>query len=79
MPYKLLLAGLLSLSLTACGMLSPAPEPAPRRIPAELLLDCAIALPDGRSSAALARLAQAHRLSLEACNADKAALRKWNG
>lgn len=81
MRSRIILTGLLSLSLTACGALSKAPqaEPAPKPSPA-LLADCPIPVRDGSDNAALARLAQALRLALVNCNDDKAALRElFNG
>lgn len=76
MRSKIILAGLLSLSLTACGTLSePRSEPPPPPSPL-LLADCPVPSPDGRDNAALARLALALKQSLLACNDDKAALRE---
>lgn len=76
-PSRLILAGLLALSLTACGTLSPA---APTKLlpPAELLLDCPVpARPSERTNAALAGWLIQYDDALAACNADKASLRSW--
>lgn len=72
---KAILAGLLSLSLAACGTLS---TPQARSLPsAQLLADCPIPARRGDDNSALANLALEQRLALLACNADKAALREW--
>lgn len=78
MLLKLTLTGLMLLSLQACGTLSP-PAPEVVQLPAPspaLLAGCPVPERDGSDNGALARLAQALRNSLDACNADKASLRE---
>lgn len=80
MLSKTILAGLLSLSLTACGVLSKetlVEVPVKAAPPAQLLQDCPLPARTGDDNAALARLSQEQRQALEACNLDKRALRDF--
>lgn len=78
MPYKTILTGLLALSLTACGTLSPQPQTVRNLPPPELLAECPVpARPSDRTNAALAGWLRAYDESLASCNADKATLREW--
>ena len=76
MPSRLILIGLTSLFLTACGTLSGLNSTLP---PNHLLESC----PEpswpvsGGTNADLARLLSEYQLSLDLCNADKAGLRAW--
>lgn len=76
MPLRLILTGLLSLSLTACGTPSGLSSTLP---PSHLLESC----PEpswpvsGGTNGDLARLLREYQLALDLCNADKAGLRAW--
>lgn len=78
MLSKLLLTGLTALSLTACTTLSPQPPQTIKLLPpVELLQDCPVPQLIGRTNRFLAEGYEARGAALEACNADKAALREW--
>lgn len=73
---KAILAGLLLLSLTACG--TPSPAVLRDLPPAQLLADCPVpSRPADATNAALVRWLRAYDEALAACNADKASLREW--
>lgn len=75
---KLLLTGVLLLSLTACATRSKPPVIVQRaKPPATLLADCPVPALDPSTNAELADGALALLGALAACNDDKAALREW--
>jgi hypothetical protein len=81
MLSKVIAAGLISLSLTACGIpLAPKqPPPIKLRPPVELLAECPVPpRPFDKTNSALAGWLNAYDAALSACNADKATLREWN-
>jgi hypothetical protein len=77
---------ILMLAVLAACATTPAPVVVPKvvrvavpqyvPIPDELTKDCPIAMPKTMSVGEAIRVARERRASLEACNADKAALRK---
>jgi len=80
MLSKTLLSGLTLLSLTACTVpLTRAPETVVVRLrpPSELLQPCPVPKLQGQTNRALAEAYERRGRSLDACNADKAALREW--
>lgn len=80
MLSKAIAAGLISLSLTACGTLSVPKQPAPIKLlpPVELTYECPVPpRPLDKTNAALAGWLNAYDAALSACNADKATLREW--
>ncbi len=79
MNYKRTLLGLVLLSLTLFGT-ACTPRVRVERLlpPQELLDDCEHATaPEERTNAELARWLKDEQYALDACNADKAALRAW--
>lgn len=84
MPYKklllLVLTGLVSLSLTACGTPSVIKEYVYvyDRVPAELLRACPGYAGAVVTNGDLAQAFLAERQALAACNSDKEALREWD-
>lgn len=81
MLSKTILAGLISLFLTACGALS-APPPTIQTLklqpPAEWLADCPVPpKPTTPTNAALAQWLNEYEAALAACNTDKFLLREY--
>lgn len=78
MLSKLFLTGLIAPFLLACTTLSPPPPPPVKLLPpVELLQDCPVPHLIGRTNRFLAEGYEARGTALEACNADKKALREW--
>lgn len=74
-PSRLLLIGLTSLFLTACGGLY---APNPNLPPAHLLKSCPGPIWQASgTNADLARLLQEYQMALDLCDGDKEALRDW--
>ena len=72
---RLILIGLTSLSLTACGALSGGDPTYPL---AYLMKDCpGPSWPVSGTNGDLTRMLQGYQLALDLCNSDKAALREW--
>lgn len=78
LKFKLVLTGLLALSLMGCATRSKPLVVAQHSLPpATLLADCPVPALDPSTNGELADGALALLDSLAACNDDKAALRKW--
>lgn len=78
MRHKLLLTGVLLLSLTGCGVLSKPPVVVRQALPPEWALqECPIPELPNLTNKDLVDGQVALLDSLSACNDDKAALRKW--
>lgn len=72
------LSGLVLLSLGACSTLSTTPLPQKLRVPEALLAPCLKPGLEGKTNRDLALAYRKRGDALDACNADKDAIRRWN-